>query len=92
MLGWFVVDGYKQKGTGMKADRPRIVVQDRDSLLYAQTGGHWTSDLKQSLNFVDLRSAHDYALETGRLNLEVVISFGERTHSVRIHPRQKPEE
>jgi len=56
-----------------------------------QTGGQWTADPAQALEFVDLRRAHDFALQTGRANLEVIISFGEdRAREAPIHPLEKP--
>jgi hypothetical protein len=65
--------------------RARVVIQNRDSLLYFGGGDQWTSDINQAVDFERLRHAREMAREIKQINLEILMTFGEPKYDVRFH-------
>lgn len=68
----------------MKAQM-RVMLQNRDSLLYMQRPDKWTADANQATKFEHIRSALEFAVAAKLPNLDVVLFFGDDRHySVRV--------
>jgi hypothetical protein len=60
----------------------RINLQDRDSLLYYQDGGQWTSDIGKARDFQQTVKADQFARDLQKPNLHIVMTVGEHQYEV----------
>jgi hypothetical protein len=64
--------------------RMRIVLQNRDTLLYFQSPSRWTPDVDKATDFEHVLRAHAYASQAEQANLDVVMAFGDRQYDIRL--------
>jgi hypothetical protein len=64
--------------------RAKIVLQNRESLLYLQLDGKWTSDMEGAARFKHVTDASFFAREKKMEVLDIVMSFGDPRYDVRL--------
>jgi hypothetical protein len=62
----------------------RVVLQDRESLLYYQSPSQWTPDPDKATDFEHILRAHSYAGQAKEANWDVVMIFSDRKYDVRL--------
>jgi hypothetical protein len=58
----------------------RVLLQNRESLLYLQQPDQWTADVKQATNFEHIQTAREFARAAKLPNLDVVMFLGDDRH------------
>ncbi len=68
--------------------RARVVIRKRDSLLYFQGEGRWTSDINKAVDFGRLLLAREMARQIKHEGLEIIMNFGEPKYDLQFeaHP------
>ena len=64
--------------------RAKIVLQNRESLLYFNKDGQWTPDIKQATSFEHVADASAFARKSKLALLDIVMSFGDPRYDVRL--------
>jgi hypothetical protein len=64
--------------------RSKIVLQNRDSLLYLKSESQWTSLLEEARQFEHIADASAFARKTKLPVLDIVMSFGDPKYDVRL--------
>jgi hypothetical protein len=67
--------------------RARVVIQNRDSLLYFQGDGQWTPDINKAVDFERLLQAREMARQIDHTDLEIIMNFGEPEYDLRFKIR-----
>jgi hypothetical protein len=62
----------------------RIVLQDRNSLLYVKKKGEWTPRIKEARDFRHCHTAFAFAHRTGLPKLDAVMTFGDPKYDLRV--------
>ncbi|HEX3798003.1 MAG TPA: hypothetical protein VH413_04815 [Verrucomicrobiae bacterium] len=64
--------------------RSKIVLQNRESLLYWKGEDQWTPNLDEAQPFAHIADANTYARKTDFAELDIVMSFGDPKYDVRL--------
>ena len=64
--------------------RAKIVLQDRDSLLYLRAAGEWTADVCDAVTFEHVTDANTFARRCKPAMLDIVMNFGDPQYDVRL--------
>jgi len=61
----------------------RIILQNRESLLYFKSFDEWTEEIEEARDFRQVASAFDYVQIFKIPNLDVVMNFGDPKYDVK---------
>jgi len=64
--------------------RAKIVLQNRESLLYLNQDGKWTSNIEEATRFEHVADANSFARKSKLTLLDIVMSFGDPRYDVRM--------
>jgi hypothetical protein len=80
--------GMKRRGRALSVpimpNTCRTIIQDRQSRLYFKQPDAWTADIGEATNFERMTAAIEFARQTGRQTLDVLMTFGDPKYDVRI--------
>jgi hypothetical protein len=62
----------------------RIILQDRESLLYLKTADEWTTDIDLATDFQQLVQAIEFVRTSKLPNLDAIMWFGDPKYDVRV--------
>jgi hypothetical protein len=62
----------------------RILLQNRNSLLYVESANNWTSDVERATDFQQMMRALDFVWQTNLINLDILMVFGDPGMDIRI--------
>jgi hypothetical protein len=61
-----------------------VLLQDRESGLYFKKAGEWTAEIGEAADFKQIVPAVDCARQIGGKTLDILMTFGDPAHDVRI--------
>ena len=64
--------------------RAKIVLQNRESLLYFNEKGQWTANLEEATRFEHVADANAFARKSKLTLVDIVMSFGDPRYDVRL--------
>ncbi len=64
--------------------RSKIVLQNRDSLLYWKGEGQWTPHVDEAAQFEHIADASTFAQKSKLTVLDIVMNFGDPRYDVRL--------
>jgi len=70
--------------------RAKIVLQNRESLLYFDQAGRWPSSVEEARQFDHVADANAFARESRLPLVDIVMSFGDPRYDVRLAATAPP--
>jgi hypothetical protein len=68
----------------LMSGRSKIVLQNRDSLLYWKGEGQWTPHVEEAVQFEHIADASAFAQKSKITVLDIVMNFGDPRYDVRL--------
>ena len=66
------------------SNKSRIVLQNRESLLYLKGADQWTPNVSEASSFDHVADANNFARRSKLSVLDIVMSFGDPRYDVRL--------